>query len=125
MTVDRILDLVGLLDVRHKKVGTFSLGMRQRLGLAQALLTEPELLILDEPANGLDAEATQEVLRLLRCLADEAKVTIIMSSHMMHEVEQLCDRVAVLNQGRLVTCDRTETLIVLRPEAGRSPCGRA
>lgn len=111
VTVDLALDRAGLLDVGSRKVGTFSMGMRQRLGLAQALLLEPELLILDEPANGLDPEATQEVFSLLRRLAKEAKVTIIFSSHMLYEVEQLCDRVAIINKGRLVSCDHLDALL--------------
>ena len=111
VTVDRALDLVGLLEESHKKVGTISTGMLQRLGLAQAILTEPELLILDEPASGLDVESKQEIFKLLRRLASEAKVTIVLSSHLMHEVEEVCDRVAVINKGRLVSCDRTDALL--------------
>ncbi|HUW59808.1 MAG TPA: ABC transporter ATP-binding protein [Candidatus Bathyarchaeia archaeon] len=111
VTVDKPLDRVGLLDVASKKVQTLSMGMRQRLGLAQALLLEPELLILDEPANGLDPEATREMLGLLRQLANEAHVTIVFSSHMLHDAEELCDRVAIINKGRLITCDRTDALL--------------
>lgn len=111
VTVDRVLDRVGLLHAAGKKVQTLSMGMRQRLGLAQALLLEPELLILDEPANGLDPEATREMLGLLRQLANEAHVTIVLSSHMLHEVEELCDRVAIINKGRLVSCERTDALL--------------
>lgn len=111
VTVDRTLDLVGLLPLGGERVGRLSHGLRQRLALALALLTEPELLILDEPTNGLDVESTQELLRLLRSLADAANVTIVFSSHMLHEVEMLCDRVAVLNKGRLVACERTEALL--------------
>jgi ABC-2 type transport system ATP-binding protein len=85
--------------------------MRQRLALAQALLLDPDLLILDEPTTGLDAEATQDVLALLRRLAVDAKVTILLSSHMLHDVEALCDRVAVMNHGRLLACDKTENLL--------------
>lgn len=111
MTVDRALDRVGLLPLANKKVGTFSLGMRQRLGLAHALLTEPELLVLDEPTSGLDPEGGREVLSLLRALVEEAKVTVIFSSHMLAEVEALADRVAVLNRGRLLACERVDTLL--------------
>jgi len=111
VTVDRALDRVGLLRSSGKKVGTFSTGMRQRLALAQAILLEPELLILDEPATGLDPEATQQLTRLLRRLADEANVTIVYSSHMLHEVEGLCDRVAIINEGKLVACEQTDTLL--------------
>jgi len=109
--IDRALDRVGLLHVADTKVGKLSRGLKQRLGLAQALVTEPELLLLDEPTNGLDVESTQELLALLRCLADDAKVTIVLSSHMMHEVETLCDRVAIVNQGKLVRCDKTNALL--------------
>ncbi len=111
VTVDRALDRVGLLHLGGRKVGAMSHGMRQRLGLAQALLTEPDLLILDEPTGGMDVESTQEILKLLRFLADEAKVTIIFSSHMLHEVETLCDRIAIMNQGRLLACEDTDRLI--------------
>jgi len=111
ITVDRALDRVGLLPVAGKRVGTFSAGMKQRLGLAQALLTEPELLILDEPTSGLDVESTRETLNLLRRLAKEAGVTIVFSSHMLHEVESLCDRVGVINQGRLIACEQTDSLL--------------
>lgn len=111
VTIDRTLDLVGMLHLSDQKVGTLSGGMRQRLGLAQAFLTEPELLILDEPTNGLDVEQSHEVVRLLRHLADDAKVTIVLTSHTMDEAEALCDRVAVMNAGRLVTCDETDALL--------------
>lgn len=111
VTIDRTLDLVGMLHLSDQKVGTLSTGMRQRLGLAQAFLTEPELLILDEPTNGLDVEQAHEIVRLLRHLADDAQVTIVMTSHTMDEAESLCDRVAVLNAGRLITCDETDALI--------------
>jgi ABC-2 type transport system ATP-binding protein len=111
VTIDRALDMVGLLDSASKPVATLSLGMRQRLALAQALLLDPDLLILDEPTTGLDAEATQDVLALLRRLAVDAKVTILLSSHMLHDVEALCDRVAVMNHGRLLACDKTENLL--------------
>ncbi|MDX9971434.1 MAG: ABC transporter ATP-binding protein [FCB group bacterium] len=111
VNVDRVLDLVNLRDVANRKVGTYSQGMRQRLGLAQALLTEPSLLILDEPTNGLDPESTQDILRLLRRLATESGVTILFSSHLLHEVETLCDRVAIINSGRLVSCERTDALL--------------
>ncbi len=111
VTVERTLEMVGLRTVASRRVRTLSTGMRQRLGLAQALLLEPALLILDEPANGLDPEAAQEVLALLRQLADEANVTILISSHMLNDVEQLCDRIAILHEGRLAACDRTDNLL--------------
>ncbi len=111
VNVDRALDRVGLLSDAKKPVRTFSTGMRQRLGIAQAMLTDPELLILDEPTSGLDVDAASELRTLLRFLANEANVTIVISSHRLHEVEELCDRVAVLNCGRLIACEDTDRLI--------------
>jgi ABC-2 type transport system ATP-binding protein len=111
VNLDRAMDLAGLLEVANVKAGALSHGQRQRLGLAHAMLTEPELLILDEPTAGLDVESTQEILGLLRRLKEEAKVTILFSSHLMHEVETLCDRVAILNQGHLLRCERTASLL--------------
>jgi ABC-2 type transport system ATP-binding protein len=111
VTIDRALDRMGLLPVAGEHVAALSHGMRQRLGVAQALLTEPDLLLLDEPTAGLDVESTVEVLKLLRFLAEEAKVTIVFSSHMLHEVEGLCDRVAILNKGHLLACEETNALL--------------
>ena len=115
VTVDRALDRAGLLWAANQKVRTFSHGMRQRLGLAHALLTEPELLILDEPTNGLDAESTRDTIKLLRLLAEQAKVTIVVSSNLLHEAEMLCDRVAIMNRGRLLTCELTDKLLSYDP----------
>jgi ABC-2 type transport system ATP-binding protein len=99
--VDEILDYVGLADAADRKFKGYSLGMRQRLGLAAALLHKPALLILDEPTNGLDPAGMREVRDLLRGLA-AGGTTVFLSSHLLHEVEQVCDRVAVLSQGRVV-----------------------
>ena len=99
--VDEVLDFVDLGTRKKDKVRTYSLGMRQRLGLAAALLKDPELLILDEPANGLDPAGIKEVRDLLRQLGQEGK-TVFVSSHILAEVAQTCDRVAILSRGRLV-----------------------
>src|SRR5207302_5141136 len=99
--VDEVLRTVGLEGAGDKKVKSYSQGMRQRLGIAQALLGAPKLLLLDEPTNGLDPQGMREVRTLLRRLADEG-VTVFISSHLLFEVEATCDRVAVLAQGRLV-----------------------
>ncbi|MGW2939292.1 ATP-binding cassette domain-containing protein [Streptomyces sp. NPDC001156] len=99
--VGRVLVRVGLAEAAGRKVKTYSQGMRQRLGLAAALLREPSLLILDEPTNGLDPAGIQEMRSLLRELAD-AGTTVFLSSHLLSEVEQVCDRVAVLHAGRLI-----------------------
>ncbi|MCH7908084.1 MAG: ABC transporter ATP-binding protein [Candidatus Hydrogenedentes bacterium] len=111
VTIDRALDLVGLVHLADKRVSTLSRGMRQRLGLAQAFLTEPELLILDEPTNAIDPEHALEIVQLLRRLSDSASVTIVISSHTMYEMETLCDRVAIINQGKLVSLESTDTLL--------------
>jgi ABC-2 type transport system ATP-binding protein len=108
--VGAALDLVELSDVADRRVSGFSLGMRQRLALAAALLGEPQVLILDEPANGLDPEGVRWLRRLLRGLAAEGR-TVLVSSHVLAEVAQTADRVVILNRGRLVTEASLEELI--------------
>jgi ABC-2 type transport system ATP-binding protein len=100
--VEEVLDLTGLADAAGRRVGRFSLGMKQRLGLATALLCDPEILILDEPANGLDPEGVRWLRQLLRRLAGEGR-TVLVSSHILAEVAQTVDRVVILDHGRLVT----------------------
>ncbi len=82
----------------------YSHGMRQRLALAQALLPDPQFILLDEPTEGLDPEGIQEMREMIRRLRDEHGLTVMLSSHLLSEVEQLCDRVAILHQGRMVFC---------------------
>jgi ABC-2 type transport system ATP-binding protein len=96
------VEFVGLSARIHDKVGTYSQGMRQRLGVAQALLPEPEVVLLDEPTNGLDPEGIAEMRALIQRLNREHGFTVLFCSHLLSEVEQLCDRVAILNQGRLI-----------------------
>lgn len=95
------LERVGLGGAAHRKVGGFSLGMKQRLGIAAALVGTPELVILDEPTNGMDPAGIQEVRALVRQLADRDGVTVLLSSHQLDEVQRICDRVAILDKGRL------------------------
>jgi ABC-type multidrug transport system ATPase subunit len=99
---ERAVELLGLGEYAGRRAGRLSLGNKQRLSLARALLHEPELLILDEPANGLDPAGIVEVRSLLRRLADEKGVTVFMSSHLLDEVEQLADRIGIVHEGRLV-----------------------
>lgn len=99
--VDEVLNLVGLTDVAKKKAGGFSLGMGQRLGLASALLGDPEYLILDEPVNGLDPEGIRWVRQLLRALANEGK-TILVSSHLLSEMANTADHLVVIGRGKLI-----------------------
>ncbi len=100
--VDEVLEEVGLADVAGRRVGGFSVGMRQRLGLAAAMVGEPEVLILDEPANGLDPEGVSWLRRRLRSFADRGG-TVLISSHLLAEVAQTVDDVLVIARGRLVT----------------------
>ena len=100
--VDEVLDLVELAGAARRRVGTYSLGMRQRLGLAAALLRDPELLILDEPANGLDPEGVHWLRTFMRGFAAAGK-TVLVSSHQLAEVGQTVDRVVIIDKGRLVT----------------------
>jgi ABC-2 type transport system ATP-binding protein len=100
--IDETLALVKMSAAADRKLEGYSTGMKQRLGLAAALLHRPKLVVLDEPTNGLDPAGMREVRRLIRDLAD-AGVTVFLSSHLLHEVEQVCNRVAVINNGRIVT----------------------
>ena len=108
--VDDALAVAGLGDAIDRKVKTYSHGMKQRLGIARALLARPEVLILDEPTTGLDPQEIREVRRLLGRLAD-AGVTILLSSHLLSEVEQSCTHLVVLDRGRLVAAGATNELI--------------
>jgi ABC-2 type transport system ATP-binding protein len=108
------LDQVDLLDSAHRRFGTYSTGMKQRLGVAAALLKRPELLILDEPTNGLDPQGMAEMRTLIRRLG-QGEHTVLLSSHLLGEVEQVCDRVGVISHGRLV---RESSVGELRGTAG-------
>jgi ABC-2 type transport system ATP-binding protein len=108
--LDTVLDQVGLGARQHDHVRTYSLGMKQRLGVAVALLNDPDLLILDEPANGLDPAGIVEMRDLLRRLAADGKA-VFLSSHVLHEVQQLCTRVAIINLGRLIIDTTVEQLV--------------
>ncbi|MFE9692090.1 ABC transporter ATP-binding protein [Micromonospora sp. NPDC005806] len=99
--IDEVLDLVGLTDRQHDKVRGYSFGMRQRLGAASALLRNPRLLVLDEPANGLDPAGIRDMRDLIRRLADTG-LTVLLSSHDMAEVEQICDNVTIMKAGSVV-----------------------
>ena len=100
--VDEVLETVGLLPRAHDRVGSYSHGMKQRLAIAQALLHHPPLIVLDEPTSGLDPFGMVEVRQLVRHLTQQMGVTVVLSSHLLTEVQQVCDRVAILSHGRLV-----------------------
>jgi ABC-2 type transport system ATP-binding protein len=100
--IDSLLEQVGLAGDGHRKVKGYSTGMRQRLGVAAALLNDPDVVILDEPANGLDAAGIQEMRFLIRRLAEQDGKAVFLSSHLLHEVQQLCDRVGIITKGAVV-----------------------
>jgi len=100
--IDNVLDLVKLTNTGNKPVKDFSLGMKQRLGIARAIITKPELLILDEPINGLDPIGIKEIRELLKMLCKEYGITIIISSHILGEIEQIADTIGVIHNGRLI-----------------------
>jgi len=108
--IDRVLEIVALIPRADDKVKTFSHGMKQRLGIAQALLGRPELIILDEPTTGLDPEGMREIRRLIIQLAHQG-LTVFLSSHLLHEVEQMCHNMAIINKGKLVVQGGVEQLL--------------
>ena len=99
--IEQSLERVGLSDVTHKRIGSFSRGMRQRLGVAELLLKQPEIIIMDEPTLGLDPEAARRFLQLVQELKHEG-ITIMLSSHLLHQVQTVCDRVGLFRNGRIV-----------------------
>jgi len=109
--IRRVAELVMLAHRLDQRVGTYSLGMRQRLGIAQAMLGSPRVLILDEPANGLDPAGIREIRELLRHLATDRGMSVFVSSHLLAEIELMCDRVAIIHNGRLLRIGNVRELI--------------
>jgi lantibiotic transport system ATP-binding protein len=109
--IDRVLDIVDLSHAAGQRVGGYSLGMRQRLGIARALLGGPRLLILDEPTNGLDPDGIRDMRVLLRRLPETGDVTLIVSSHLLSEIEQVASHVGLLHQGRMLLESPLDTLL--------------
>ena len=107
--IDEVLELVDLADRAKDRFSTYSLGMKQRLGVAAALLKDPELVILDEPTNGLDPAGMRDMRRLIRELGSDGR-TVLLSSHLLGEVQQICDRVGIINAGRMVAEHNVEEL---------------
>jgi len=114
--IDEVLDVVGLLDRANDKVCTFSHGMCQRLGVAQALLPQPKVVILDEPTSGLDPQGIKDMRELIKWLATEQKVTVFLSSHLLHEVEQVCNRVGIIHRGKLLAEGNVDQLLQRKTE---------
>ena len=109
--IERVASLVNLAHRLDQRVGTYSLGMRQRLGIAQAMLGDPRVLILDEPANGLDPAGIREIRELLRSLAAERGLAVFVSSHLLAEIELTADRVAIIHKGRILRSGTVRELI--------------
>jgi ABC-2 type transport system ATP-binding protein len=126
--IQEVVAVVGLDQRIHDKVKTYSLGMRQRLGIAQALLGRPRLLILDEPTNGLDPKGIKELREFIRMLANQG-MSLFISSHLLSEIQLMCDRVAIISNGRVLAVDTVDELVKQagtyvvwqfdQPEAGR------
>ncbi|MDY4592852.1 MAG: ABC transporter ATP-binding protein [Eubacteriales bacterium] len=108
--IDQVVEIVGLKERINTKFSTYSLGMRQRLGIAQAIMHSPQVLLLDEPINGFDPQGIIEMRGLLRTLAKEYGTTILVSSHILSELEELCDRVGIMKRGKLIAVDTIANL---------------
>ncbi len=107
--IDELLKLFNLSEWKHKKVKTFSKGMRQKTGLIQAILVDPQIIILDEPQTGLDPKARIEIRSIIRNLQKQGK-TIFVASHMLHEISEICDKIALINHGKIIAFDTIENL---------------
>jgi ABC-type multidrug transport system, ATPase component len=108
--INEVLELTGIIKYKNEKAEKFSLGMKQRLGIAAALLTEPELVILDEPLNGLDVSGMVEMRNIIKGLAAEKHTTFFISSHLIHDVELTCNRVGIIYDGRIIKVDTLENI---------------
>ncbi len=102
--IDELLERVGMTQAADQKAGTYSRGMKQRLGIADILMKDPRVIIMDEPTLGLDPEGMKEFLHLIRQLAEEDGRTILVSSHQLYQIQQICDRVGIFVQGRMIAC---------------------
>ena len=116
--IAEVLELVGMTDSARRKVNKFSTGMKQRIGIAMALLHRPRFVILDEPTNGLDPAGMREIRQLVRSLTENG-TTVLLSSHLLNEVQQVCDRIAVLNKGHVVAQGRVNDLLNAQKPAVR------
>ncbi|SEQ47734.1 ABC-2 type transport system ATP-binding protein [Virgibacillus subterraneus] len=115
--INKVVHLVGLEKSINNKVGRYSLGMRQRLGLAQALLHSPSLLILDEPTNGLDPAGIREIRTYIRKVAHEENMAVFVSSHLLSEMQLMCDRIGIIQNGKLVRVETIGDIIDISKEA--------
>lgn len=109
--IDECLDITGLLKYKNEKIKNYSLGMKQRLGIAMSILSSPEILILDEPLNGLDVEVMVEFRKLVQNLSEEYKTTLFISSHLIHDIELTCNKVGIMCGGKLSDVDSTQNIL--------------
>jgi len=109
--IDECLEVVGLLKYKNERIKNYSLGMKQRLGIAMAILSNPRILILDEPLNGLDVEGMVEIRNLILRMSSEYKTTFFISSHLIHDIELTCNKVGILYNGRLLNVDSTNNIL--------------
>lgn len=109
--IEEVLEIIGLQKFKNEKTRKFSLGMKQRLGIAAAILSKPEVVILDEPLNGLDVEGMLDIRNLIKSLAEEEKTTFFISSHLIHDVELTCNKIGVLYNGRMLNVDTTKNIL--------------
>ena len=130
--IDGLIERVGIAEAVDRRTGTYSKGMKQRLGIADILMKDPDVLIMDEPTNGIDPEGMRELTALIRQLAEEDGKTVLISSHQLHQIQQICDRVGIFVSGRLIACGgigdlarQLEQENGLRYEIGATPGGEA
>ena len=108
--IDELLQRVGMTEAADRKTGGYSKGMKQRLGIADILIKDPDVLIMDEPTNGIDPEGMRELMALIRELSEKDGRTVLISSHQLHQIQQICDRVGIFVKGRLIACGRIDQL---------------
>ena len=109
--IDEVLELTGMSKYKNEKPKKFSLGMKQRLGLSAAVLSRPEVVILDEPLNGLDVEGMIDIRKMIQHLAEKEQTTFFISSHLIHDVELTCNRIGVIYNGKILNVDSTQTIL--------------
>ena len=108
--IEKALQDVGLYEEAEKKIGAYSRGMRQRLGIAEILIKEPQIAFLDEPTLGLDPDATNRMMDLIKEICREKKMTVLLSSHLLHQAQKICDRIGIMINGRMVACGPMDIL---------------
>ncbi|MCX7748624.1 MAG: ABC transporter ATP-binding protein [Clostridia bacterium] len=109
--IDEVLEITGIFKYKNERARNFSLGMKQRLGIAAAILSKPELVILDEPLNGLDVEGMIDMRNLIKRMAETEKTTFFISSHLIHDVELTCNRIGIVFNGKILSVDTTENIL--------------